>query len=159
MPPQSAYLQTLGLETLSLRISKSCENALFIARSLEKNPKIKTVNYPGLETSEYYHLSRTQFKNDSNEGFASGGVISFELENRDAAFEFINQLKLIKRATNINDNKTLIIHPASTIFADFSSAKKKEMGVTDSLVRLSVGIEDASDLIVDIEQSLQHLEQ
>jgi len=133
MSPQSAYLQTLGLETLSLRVSKSCDNALFIARSLEKNPKIKTINYPGLESSEYYHLSRTQFQNDSNEGFASGGVISFELESRDAAFELINQLKLIKRATNINDNKSLIIHPASTIFVDFSSNDRKEMGVTDSL--------------------------
>ncbi len=154
MPPQSAYLQTLGLETLSLRISKSCDNALFIAQSLEKNPKIKTINYPGLETSEYYQLSRSQFQNDSNEGFASGGVISFELASRGAAFEFINQLKLIKRATNINDNKSLIIHPASTIFADFSRNKKKERGVTDGLVRLSVGIENIKDLIADIDQAL-----
>ncbi|MCF6248574.1 MAG: PLP-dependent transferase [Desulfobacula sp.] len=154
MSPQAAYLQTLGLETLSLRISKSCDNALFIAQCLEKNTKIKSVNYPGLESSDFYHLARAQFNNIEGKGFAPGGVISFELGNRDEAFNFINHLHLVKRATNINDNKSLIIHPASTIFSDFSSKDKKEMGVTDNLVRLSVGIEDVKDLMDDIDQAL-----
>ncbi|MDA3916533.1 MAG: aminotransferase class I/II-fold pyridoxal phosphate-dependent enzyme [Deltaproteobacteria bacterium] len=154
MSPQTAYLQTLGLETLSLRISKSCDNALFIAQCLEKNPKINSVNYPGLESSGFYHLAKTQFNNVSSKKFASGGVISFELESRDAAFNFINRLCLIKRATNINDNKSLIIHPASTIFSDFTSTDKEEMGVTDKLVRLSVGIEDVKDLMDDINQAI-----
>ncbi len=184
MSPQAAYLQTLGLETLSLRILKSCDNALCIARYLEKNAKIKSVNYPGLESSEFYHLAKAQFStvqfnnyppdndqpdndqpdstqpdntrpdNSRNSGFAAGGVISFELDSRDQAFNFINNLNLIKRATNINDNKSLIIHPASTIFSDFSNNDKIQMGVTDTLVRLSVGIEDVKDLIDDIDQAL-----
>jgi len=157
MSPQAAYLQTLGLETLSLRISKSCDNALFIAQCLEKNHRINSVNYPGLESSSFYHLAQTQFNNASGKSFASGGVISFELENRDAAFNFINRLCLIKRATNINDNKSLIIHPASTIFSDFTSIDKEEMGVTDKLVRLSVGIEDVKDLMDDINQAISRV--
>jgi len=148
MSPQTAYLQTLGLETLSMRISKSCENALIIARFLEKNPKIIAVNYPGLESSVFYHLAKKQFNG------AAGGVISFELGDKKDAFNFINSLCLIKRATNINDNKSLIIHPASTIFADFSDEEKETMGVTDRLVRLSVGIEDVRDLMDDIHQAL-----
>ncbi len=151
MSPQAAYLQTLGLETLSLRISKSCENALFIARFLEENPKVALVNYPGLESSDDYHLAKEQFHG------GEGGVISFELGTRDEAFGFINALALIKRATNINDNKSLIIHPASTIFSDFSTVEKDAMGVTDGLLRLSVGIEDVRDLMDDVNQALDKI--
>jgi len=154
MSPQAAYLQTLGLETLSLRISKSCENALRIAQYLETSPKIKSVHYPGLESSKFYHLGKLQFTPTSNGVFAPGGVLSFELSSREMAFDFINRLGLIKRATNINDNKSLIIHPASTIFANFSKEEKKAMGVTDGLVRLSVGIEDVRDLLQDITRAL-----
>lgn len=148
MSPQTAYLQTLGLETLSLRILKSCENALKTARFLEKSPQVTAVNYPGLESSGFYHLAKKQFNG------AAGGVISFELEDKKRAFNFINSLHLIKRATNINDNKSLIIHPATTIFSDFSEEEKKAVGVTDRLVRLSMGIEDVRDLIDDISQAL-----
>lgn len=148
MSPQSAFLQTLGLETLSLRIDKSCSNTLNIARFLENRPEVKKVNYPGLELSDYFELAKKQFNG------AYGGVLSFELENKDAAFSFINALQLIKRATNINDNKSLVIHPASTIFADFSSEERAMMGVPDNLVRLSIGIENSEDLIHDIHQAL-----
>lgn len=148
MSPQAAYLQALGLETLSLRITKSCKNAIKIAQLLETSPKIKKVNYPGLKSSEYYDLSIEQFN-----GMA-GGILSFELSGKEEAYKFIDGLNLIRRATNINDNKSLIIHPASTIFADFSLEEKEDMGVTQGLVRLSVGIEDPSDLIEDIDQAL-----
>ena len=152
MSPQSAFLQTLGLETLSLRIDKSCSNTLNIARFLENRPEVKKVNYPGLESSDYYDLAKKQFSG------AYGGVLSLELEDKDAAFRFVNALHLIKRATNINDNKSLVIHPASTIFADFSSEDRAKMGVPDNLIRLSIGLEDSEDLIHDIHQALNTIQ-
>jgi O-acetylhomoserine (thiol)-lyase len=147
MSPQSAYLQTLGLETLVLRVRTSCENSLALARYLQSRPEVRSVNYPGLEDSPFHELARRQF----NGHF--GGVLSFELENKDAAFRFINGLRLIRRATNINDSKTLVIHPASTIFADCSAEEKFAMNVSDGLVRLSAGIEHIADLLDDVGQA------
>jgi O-acetylhomoserine (thiol)-lyase len=147
MSPQSAYLQTLGLETLVLRVRTSCENSLALARYLQSRPEVRAVNYPGLDDSPYHELARRQFNGHY------GGVLSFELENKVAAFRFINGLRLIRRATNINDSKTLVIHPASTIFADCSAEEKVEMNVSDSLVRLSTGIEHIADLLDDVGQA------
>ncbi len=151
MSPQAAYLQTLGLETLSLRVEKSCENALKVAQFLLNNSKIKKVNYPGLKSSEYYDLTMEQFN-----GLA-GGILSFEFQDKKEAYQFIDALSLIRRSTNINDNKSLVIHPASTIFADFSQVQKEEMHVKSGLVRLSVGIENVLDLIQDIDRALTSL--
>ncbi len=153
MAPQSAYLQTLGLETLSLRVETSCENSLRIALYLQQRAEVKGVNYPGLQDSPFHHTARKQFNG------LYGGVLSFELADKQEAFRFINALRLIKRATNINDNKTLIIHPASTIFADCTSEEKKEMEVPETLIRLSVGIENLNDLLNDINQALQAIGQ
>lgn len=150
MSAQSANLQTLGLETLSLRIDKSCDNALKIAKYLETNPNVKKVNYPGLESSKFYNIAREQFKQQ-------GGILSFELENQETAFKFLDNLLLIKRATNLNDNKTLIIHPASTIFTDFSEKQRESMEIKPGLIRLSTGIESHSDLIQDLDQAFKSL--
>jgi O-acetylhomoserine (thiol)-lyase len=109
---------------------------------------VRSVNYPGLRESPFHELAQRQFN-----GYF-GGVVSFELENKEKAFRFINRLRLIRRATNINDNKTLIIHPASTIFADCSRLEKDDMQVSEGLVRLAVGIEHLEDLIDDIDQAL-----
>lgn len=147
MSPQSAYLQTLGLETLALRVRTSCENALAVAEHLQKRPEVRSVNYPGLRESPFHELATKQFN-----GYF-GGVLSFELANKEEAFCFINRLRLILRATNINDNKTLVIHPASTIFADCRPEEKVGMNVSEGLVRLSVGIEHLEDLIDDIDQA------
>lgn len=84
-----------------------------------------------------------------------GGVLSFELDGKDEAFRFINRLKLIRRATNINDSKTLVIHPASTIFADCDAGEKARMNISEGLVRLSVGIEHVADLIDDVGQAFE----
>lgn len=151
MAPQSAYLQTLGLETLSLRVKTSCDNCQGIAKYLQQKDEVTKVRYPGLEDSPYHELALTQFTG------RFGGVLCFELGGREDAFSFINNLKLIKRATNINDNKTLIIHPASTIFSDCSQEERENLEVNDSLIRLSVGIEDVRDLIDDINQALDNL--
>ena len=84
-----------------------------------------------------------------------GTIMSFDLESKAACFAFMNKLQIIRRATNLNDNKTLIIHPASTIYAEFSDAERASAGIRDTMMRLSVGIENVVDLIADIEQSLQ----
>lgn len=151
MAPQSAYLQTLGLETLSLRVKTSCDNCLEVAKYIQQKDGVRKVHYPGLEGSPYRDLALAQF----NGKF--GGVLGFELDGRQEAFKFINNLELIKRATNINDNKTLIIHPASTIFSDCSQEEREKLDVNNSLIRLSVGIENVRDLVDDISQSLDKL--
>lgn len=148
MSPQNAYLQTLGLETLALRVRTSCDNALALARYLQGRQEVRAVNYPGLRDSPCHQLAQQQF----NGHF--GGVLSFELAGKLEAFRFINGLKLTRRATNINDSKTLVIHPASTIFADCSAAEKAGMNVSEGLVRLSLGIEHVADLLDDVDQAL-----
>lgn len=147
----NAYLQSLGLETLALRAQKSCANTLELAKFLENESKISTVNYPGLESSDVFKLTRRQFIN------GAGGILTFDLNTQEDCFEFINALKIIRRATNLNDNKTLIIHPASTIFSEFDKEKRTELGIRDTMIRLSVGIEDLEDLKFDIKQALEVL--
>ncbi len=149
LSPHNAYLQTLGLETLSLRIDKSCSNTLRISEYLEKCEKVKSVNYPGLKASKYHEIAKTQFKDKF------GGILTFELGDKEMCFAFMDGLKLIKRATNLNDNKTLILHPASTIFCEYTLEEKKEMDVSESMLRLSVGIEDVEDIIEDINLGLE----
>ena len=151
LSPHSAYLQMLGLETLELRLRQSCENALALAQRLEKHPRIKSLAYPGLKSSLYYETARKQFPN------GCGGLLCFELDDRNDCFRFLDRLKIIRRATNINDNKTLAIHPASTLFSDYSPLERKAMGVPDTLVRLSIGIENLEDLWDDIAQALEEL--
>jgi O-acetylhomoserine (thiol)-lyase len=144
LSPQNAYLHTLGLETLDLRLQKSCANALQIARSLEKCPGIKEVRYPGLESSPWHKIARSQFPN----GY--GSLVGFRLESREACFALMNKCQVVRRATNIHDNKTLILHPASTIFCECSAEEKAKMEVDENLLRLSVGIEDATDILEDL---------
>jgi O-acetylhomoserine (thiol)-lyase len=151
LAPHHAYLHILGLETMSLRIEKSCANALSIARFLKQHQKVAAVNYPGLEDSAHHEVAARQFAN------RFGGILTFDLESRDACFALINKLKLIRRASNVNDNKTLVLHPASTIFCEYPDKELAAMRISQSMVRLSVGIEDASDIIHDLEGGLAAL--
>jgi O-acetylhomoserine (thiol)-lyase len=151
LAPHNASMQTLGLETLSLRIDKSCANALEIARALENHHKVKSVNYPGLKDSKYYHTAKTQFIDKF------GGLLTFELNNKKECFKFIDRLKIVRRATNLNDNKTLILHPATTIYCEYSESQKRAMKINDSMLRLSAGIEDVEDIIADLYQGLEEL--
>jgi len=148
LSPHSAYLQTLGLETLAIRIDRCCENALNIARFLEKQKKVKSVNFPGLESSPYHDIAKSQF------GGKFGGILTFNLANKAECFKFMDQLTMIKRATNLNDNKTLILHPASTIFCEYSQEDKARMKIDDNMMRLAVGIEDIEDILDDIQKGL-----
>ena len=144
----NAYMQSLGLETLTLRLDKACANTFKVAEFLSKKFK---VNFPGLAESPYYQTARKQF------GDKPGAVLTFDLESKEQCFKFMNNLKLIRRATNLQDNRTLIIHPGSTIFCEYNDEQKKEMGVRETTLRLAVGIEDSEDLIADIQQSLEAL--
>lgn len=149
MTPHAAYMQTIGLETLDARYEKQAANALELARKLREVPGIKSVNYVGLEDNPFYEISRRQFGN------TAGAMITIELADEEACKNFINSLKLVRRATNLFDNKTLAIHPASTIFGNFTAQERKEMDVLDTTIRLSIGLEDVEDLFEDIRQAVK----
>jgi len=148
MTPQVAYLQTLGLETLTIRYEKATNTCFELVKRLEKLPMVVSVNYTGLPTNKFYELSCDQF------GDRPGAMFTFNLESREACFSFMNKLKLVRRATNLFDNKTLAIHPESTIFGTFTSEIRKEMNVSGKTIRISVGLEDVEDLFADFEQAM-----
>ena len=149
MSPRAAQFQSMGLDMLALRVERSFTNCLKLAGHLADHPGIKNVNYPGMPGSEYYELSRKQFNG------IPGTILTFDLSSEEACFTFMNKLGIIRRATNMNDNKSLIIHPWSTIYYEYPEARRLEMGVRDTMLRVSVGIEDIEDLIGDVEQALK----
>jgi O-acetylhomoserine (thiol)-lyase len=148
LTPQAAYMQTLGLETLQLRFMRQASTCLDLARRLQQVEGIASVNYTGLEDNPFYALSKAQF------GDYPCAMLTFDLASREACFAFLNKLKLIRRATNLFDNKTLIIHPASTIYGSFSEELRRSMHVKQQTLRLSVGLEETEDLLDDIIQAL-----
>lgn len=148
MTPQAAYLQTVGLEVLDARYRIQAANALELAKQLRKLPQIKHVNYVGLPDNPYHELAKKQFGN------TAGAMITIDLDSKEACFAMINKLKLIHRATNLFDNRTLAIHPASTIYGAFTDEQRSEMDVNDTTIRLSIGLEDVDDLLDDIKQAL-----
>jgi len=150
MSPFAAYLQSLGLETLELRFGKSVANCHELSDFLETLPQIKNVNYPGRSDSKFHETGKKQFGN------APGAMLTFDFGSKEQCFVFMNKLELIRRATNVYDNKTLILHPASTIYCDFSKEKREDLGVRDETLRLSLGIEDSEDLKSDILQALNN---
>ena len=151
LAPHHAYLHSLGLETMSLRIEKSCSNALDLAGFLQQHQRVLSVNYPGLPESEFHEIASSQFAE------RYGGILTFDLESREACFALLDNLHLIKRATNVNDNKTLILHPASTIFCEYPDEVLNDIGVRQTMIRLSAGIEDLEDLRNDLERGLAAL--
>ena len=149
MTPHVAYMQNLGLETLDARYKVQADNALRVAQALKNVEQIKRVNYIGLEDNPFYELSRRQF------GKTSGAMLTIDLDSQEACFDFINRLQVVRRATNLFDNKTLAIHPASTIFGNFTPRQRQKMDVLDTTIRLSIGLEAAEDIIEDIVRSVK----
>ena len=149
MTPQAAYMQTLGLETLDARYQRQAANALLLAETLSEWGRIQRVNYIGLEDNPYHELARRQF------GPTAGAMLTIDLRSQEACFRFLNRLRLIHRATNLFDNRTLAIHPASTIFGLFTEEQLRQMDVRQTTIRLSIGLEDAEDLLEDIQQALE----
>ena len=150
--PQNAFLLNLGLETLHLRVPRHCENAQKVAEWLEANPQVKWVNYCGLKSSKYYELAQKYMPN------GSCGVIAFGLNgSREEAIKFMDALKLACIVTHVADARTCVLHPASHTHRQLTDEQLMEAGVAPDLIRLSVGIEDANDIIADLEQALEHI--
>ncbi|MDR1349103.1 MAG: PLP-dependent transferase [Prevotellaceae bacterium] len=149
MTPHVAYMQTIGLETLSIRYRHAAKTCKELAQKIDGLPNIFSVNYPSLPKHPYYAVSQRQF------GEYAGAMFTFDLASREAAFGFINNLKLIRRATNLFDNKTLAIHPASTIFGTFTEETRRSMDISQNTIRISVGLESLDDLYNDIVQAAE----
>ncbi len=149
MSPFNAWLFTLGLETLPLRIERQSQNALKVAEFLAQHPQVTWVNYPGLKTSPTHALNAKYLKK------GHGALVGFGIKGgQETAIQLINNVKLFSHLANIGDSKSLIIHPASTTHSQLTESEQFEAGVTPDFVRLSVGIENVDDIIADLEQAL-----
>ena len=147
--PQNAFLLNLGLETLHLRMERHCSNALKVAKYLSESDMVSWVSFPGLESDEQYELAKKYMPD------GTCGVISFGVKGgREAATKFMDSLKLASIVTHVADSKTCVLHPASTTHRQLTDKQLEEAGVKSDLIRLSVGIEDAEDIIADIQQAL-----
>ena len=147
--PQNAFLLNLGLESLHVRMARHCENGLAVAKFLKDHPKVSFVTYPGLEGDKYYDLAQKYMPN------GTCGVVSFGVKGgRKAAETFMKHLKLAAIETHVADARTCCLHPASATHRQMNDAELVAAGITPDLVRMSCGIEDAADLIADIEQAL-----
>ncbi|WP_194774727.1 O-acetylhomoserine aminocarboxypropyltransferase/cysteine synthase family protein [Pararhodonellum marinum] len=152
LSPFNSFLLLQGIETLSLRVQRTVDNALELAKWLEEHPQVVKVNYPGLESSPYHSLAKKYLKR----GY--GGVLSFELKaDKDTACDFVNQLELISHLANVGDAKTLIIQPAATTHQQLSDEEQKAAGVTPNQLRISLGIEHIDDIKADLSQAFEKI--
>jgi methionine-gamma-lyase len=148
MDPHQAYLVLRGIKTLAIRIDRAQESAQKVAEFLEQHPKVAWVNYPGLKSHQQYELAKRQMK-------GSGSMISFGLkEGFSGAKVLMNNLHLAILAVSLGGVETLIQHPASMTHSKVSADDKQKAGITDDLIRLSIGIEDVKDIITDLDQGL-----
>ncbi|MCG9126288.1 aminotransferase class I/II-fold pyridoxal phosphate-dependent enzyme [Candidatus Poribacteria bacterium] len=149
--PFNAWLTLLGIPTLPLRFSRHCENAMKIATFLETHPSVEWVRYPGLESHPQHELAKRQMN-----GF--GGMITSSLKGGLSAGEtLVNKLQLCSLAVSLGDVRTLVCHPASTTHSHVPTEVRQKTGVTDGLVRFSIGLEDVEDIIADLDQGLENL--
>ncbi len=149
MSPFNAWVMVKGLETLDIRVARHCANALAVAEFLEQQPGVTRVLYPGLPSHPQAELAKQQMKGGST-------LVAFEVEGGKArAFRLLNALRLIDISNNLGDSKSLVTHPATTTHQRLSPEARAELGISDGLLRLSVGLEDAADLVEDLEQALK----
>jgi len=147
--PFHSYLTLLGLDTLALRMERHLSNAIKLAAFLSHHPKVKWVNFPGLPNSPAHETARMQF-----EGKGYGALMTFGLESESACFEFIRNVKVAYHLANLGDCKTLVIHPWSSQYINFTEDARRASGITPELVRVSVGIEAIEDITADFDQAL-----
>lgn len=150
LDPFAAYLVLRGLKTLKLRVQEHNRRAQEVAEYLEGHRKVKRVHYPGLRSSRYFEVASRFMK-----GF--GGVVAFEVEGGEKAQKLLRSFRLIKTAPSLGGAETLITHPASSSHKNISPAERKELGIEDGLLRISVGLEDIEDIIRDLEQGLDSI--
>lgn len=149
LSPFNAWIFIQGLETLSLRIKKHSDNALQIAQWLEKQDIVKKVNYPLLKSNKNYNLAKKYFKSGAS------GLVSFEVEDYESAKSILDNVKIFSIVANIGDSKSIINHSASTTHQQLSTEELKKAGISQGLIRLSIGIEDVDDLVADLKQAFE----
>jgi O-acetylhomoserine (thiol)-lyase len=150
--PQNAFYLNVGLETLHLRMKQHCANALAVARYLKASDKVAWVHYPNLEGDEYYDVAEKYLPN------GTCGVLTFGIKGgRDESVKFMDQLELVSIATHVADSKSCVLHPASHTHRQLSDDQLIAAGIKPDLIRFSVGIENADDLIADLEQALAQI--
>ena len=147
--PFNAWILLKGLETLEYRMNQHCNNALKVAIYLSQHPKIEKTIYPGLQNHSQYDLAKKQMKK-------GGSIITFNIKN-DNAFKFMNNLNLFDISNNLGDTKSLVTHPASTTHRIIGEKGRKKLNISDSMIRLSIGLEDVEDILEDIEYSLSKI--
>jgi cystathionine beta-lyase len=147
--PMDSFLALRGIKTLHIRMQRHCENGSAVANFLEKHPKVRTVYYPGLENHPGHEIAKKQMKD-------FGGMVSFKLidESKEATFKFLENTKLFTLAESLGGVESLVNHPVSMSHGSIPEEERLKIGITDSLIRLSVGIEDIEDLVADLEQAL-----
>jgi len=150
LSPFDAWLVLRGVKTLALRMDQHNKNGMAVADHLIKHPKVKKVNYPGLASHPQHRLARRQMK-----GF--GAMISFDLGSLEAARQVLNHVRLCSLAESLGGVETLISHPATMTHASMPAEDRQRIGITDGLVRISVGIEDVEDIIADLDQALKYV--
>lgn len=150
--PQNAFLLNLGLETLHLRMARHCANAQAVAEFLEQNPNVEWVNYPGLPSNKYYEIAKKYMPK------GTCGVISVGVKGgKEGAARFMEALKLAKIVIHVADARTCVLHPATTTHRQLSDQQLIDAGIAPNMIRLSVGIEDAEDIIADLKQALEQV--
>jgi O-acetylhomoserine (thiol)-lyase len=147
LSPEAAHTISVGAETLALRLERACNNAFALAQYFEAHPKIKKVFYPGVASHPQHERAGKLFKK-------FGGLMSIELDENINCLEFLNKLKLVIKSSNLGDTRTLSIPVAQTIFFELGADKRAEMGIPETMIRLSIGIEDLEDLMADFKAAL-----
>jgi O-acetylhomoserine (thiol)-lyase len=151
LSPQSASVISVGLETMALRIERCCKNALRLATYLHSHDKVENIYYPGLSDHPQHFIAREQFNGQY------GGILSIDLVDGVDCFEFLNALELVISATHLGDTRTLGLPVASTIYYENGPQARAQMGISDNMIRFSVGIEDIDDLVADFEQAFDRV--
>ena len=148
MSPFNAWVLSKSLETLSIRVEKHCENALKVAQFLEENENVELVKYPFLKSHPQYKVAQNQMK-------LGGNIVAFEIKGGiEAGRKFLDNIKMCSLSANLGDTRTIVTHPSSTTHGRLSEEDRLEVGITNGLVRVSVGLENADDIIADIQQAL-----
>jgi O-succinylhomoserine sulfhydrylase len=149
LSPFNAWVLLKGLETLDLRIERQCRNATEVAGFLAGHDKVRQTLYPGLSSHPQYALAQRQMR-------GPGNVVSFDVQGgKEGAFRFLNALRLVNLSNNLGDSKSLITHPATTTHSRLKPEERAEFGIGDGLVRISVGLEDVSDIVEDLAAALE----
>ncbi|MCE3230032.1 MAG: O-succinylhomoserine sulfhydrylase, partial [Bacteroidetes bacterium] len=148
LSPFNAWVLSKSLETLALRMERHCENALYVAEKLEGNPKLEFIKYPFLKSHPHYSIAKKQMK-------GGGGIVTFSVKGGfEAGKKFMDKLQMIKISPNLGDVRTIATHPASSTHCKLSVEERAAVGITDGLIRISVGLENKEDILKDILEAL-----